>query len=469
LNQPVSRFVAATLIAATTIATPRPVVAADVAGNTAVLPVGTELGEEAFYRPQEVFRSESSGGRKSYLVALGDVAFNSPLLLGGAARQAGMSCNTCHVNGTTNAHLFIPGASTAPGTFDITGHLFNAKADNGVLDPLTTPSLRGAHLLSPYGHDGRTSSLRDFTHNVIVNEFGGAEPPGETLDALITYIEDIDFVPNRRLGPGGQLTGEKSDEERRGEALFNKPFKHDPNLSCAGCHVPDQGFVDHRQHDVGSGGKFKTPTLLNANFNGPYFHDGRYTSYAQLVGHFDRVFYLGLTAQDRRDLVAYLQAIGDGEQGLVPDDIQAHLKEISDFSSVLDTAIPQHDAGAQTLALDTLDRELRDLTERFPDRKSATVSGGVQERGKARGMLKAAVLSLHEIDMAGRTGGSDAAMAALSRFRESVAAAVPSLEAAAPWSLFDRQVHDTHFAALRQLLRAATDPALAPKRPVDIE
>ena len=83
-------------------------------------------------------------------------------------------------------------------------------------------------------------------------------------------------------------------------------------MSCAGCHIPSAAFVDHRQHDVGTGGLFKTPTLRNADFNAPYFHDGRFDSYDQVVAHFDRVFELGLTAQDQKDLVAYLTAVGDG-------------------------------------------------------------------------------------------------------------------------------------------------------------
>ncbi len=83
------------------------------------------------------------------------------------------------------------------------------------------------------------------------------------------------------------------ESERRGEALFMKPFPNDPNMSCATCHVPSAAFVDHRQHDVGSGGLFKTPTLMNANYNAPYFHDGRYDTYEQVVAHFDRVFGLG--------------------------------------------------------------------------------------------------------------------------------------------------------------------------------
>ena len=305
--------------------------AAEFTGNASLLPSGTELGDEAFEQPREVFRSETGGGRKSYLINLGDIAFSSPLILGGPARRAGISCNTCHINGTTNPRLYIPGLSTQSGTFDTTGHLFNPKSDNGVLDPLSIPSLRGAHLLAPYGHDGRTVSLHDFVHDVVVNEFAGAEPSPEVLEAIVAYIEDIDFVPNRRLGQLGKLTGPMSESEKRGEALFYQRFPHNPTLSCAGCHEPLGAFVDHHQHDVGSGGLFKTPTLLNANFNAPYFHDGRYTSYAQVVGHFDRIFYLGLSARDRQDLVAYLEAIGDGEQALSANSIETRVKEISDF------------------------------------------------------------------------------------------------------------------------------------------
>src|SRR3984957_19931178 len=442
---------------------------ADFGGNASLLPAGTELGEEAFDQPREVFRSESSGGRKSYLVNLGDVAFTSPLILGGPARRAGISCNTCHINGTTNPRLYIPGLSTQSGNFDTTGHLFNPKADNGVLDPLTIPSLRGAHLLAPYGHDGRTLSLHDFVHNVIVNEFAGAEPSPEVLDAIVAYIEDIDFVPNRRLGPVGKITGPMSESEKHGEALFYQPFPHNPTLSCAGCHEPLGAFVDHRQHDVGSGGLFKTPTLLNANFNAPYFHDGRYTSYAQVVGHFDRVFYLGLSAGDRQDLVAYLEAIGDAEQALLPDDVATRLKEISDFMSVLDTAVPEHNVAMVALTLDTIDRELRDLTEQFPERKSSIVAAGVEQRGQARSTLKYLVLSLHQINSAMGSGHFDEAAADLAHSREMLSAAVPVLEASEPWSLFNRQIHDAHFAAVRQLYRSAIDPALAPRRRYDTD
>src|SRR5215813_477477 len=189
-------------------------------GDQAVLPAGSELNEDALDVPREVLHSEYRGDRTSYVVALGDLAFNSPAILGDVARRANISCGTCHVNGASNAKLFVPGMSTRPGNFDTTGPLFNPKADNHVLDPVRIPSLRGARYLAPYGHDGRMASLRDFVRNVVVNEFAGPEPSTATLDALVAYIQEIDFLPNQKLGARGRLNESANEAERRGEALF---------------------------------------------------------------------------------------------------------------------------------------------------------------------------------------------------------------------------------------------------------
>ena len=422
-------------------------------GDQTTLPAKTELNEDALDRPREVFRSEATGG-KSYLVNLGNLAFSSPGIFGGVARQAGMSRGSCHINGAGNAKFFMPKMSTRPGNFDTTGSLFNPKADNFTLDPVRIPSLRGARYLAPYGHDGRMSSLRDFVRNVIVAEFAGPEPSPVIVDAIVAYIHDIDFLPNPSLGPGGRLIGQINDAERRGEALFMKPFPHDPALSCAGCHVPSAAFVDHQQHDVGSGGLFKTPTLRNADFNAPYFHDGRFDNYGQVVAHFDRVFDLGLSAQDRSDLVAYLTAVGDGVQPYEHDGARATLKEINDFTTVLGAAISENDKDIIALAVDTIGSELRELTERYPDRKNTSVSGGQQERILARAGLKELVLMLRRIDMAAAEGRSSDAAAEYRNYRNLMAAAVPALLAnAEPWSLFNSAVHDAHYAALRQVLQ----------------
>jgi cytochrome c peroxidase len=430
-------------------------VAFPVDGAQTVLPAGTELNEDALDLPHEVFHSEAMGGRRSYLVNLGDMAFNAPGILGGVARQAGISCGTCHVNGASNPKLFIPGMSSRPGNFDTSGPLFNPKADNLVLDPVRIPSLRGARYLAPYGNDGRTASLRDFIRNVIVVEFAGPEPSSAVLDGLVAYISDIDFLPNSSLGPGGKLNANTNDAERRGEALFNRPFPHDPTLSCAGCHIPSGAFVDHLQHDVGSGGLYKTPTLLDADFNAPYFHDGRFDTFDQVVSHFDRKFDLGFSAGEKADLVAYLTAVGDGVRPYDREGAAGTLREASNFVSVLATAIPAHDNEIISLAVDAVGGELRDLTEHIPDRRDTTVAGGANERNLARSALKEAVLILRRIGINADAGNYNDAASEYSNYNRLMAVGIPTIVINAErWSLFNPAVHDAHYAALRQYLHS---------------
>jgi Di-haem cytochrome c peroxidase len=429
-------------------------------GGQTPLPVGAELDDDALEQPREVFHSEAIGGQKSYLVKFGNMAFNTPAILGGAALQGGISCGTCHVNGASNAKLFIPGASSRPGNFDTSSHLFNPKADDFILDPVRIPSLRGARYLAPYGNDGRTESLRDFVRTVIVDEFVGPDPAPAVLDALVAYIQDIDFLPNPSLGPDGKLTADASEAERRGETLFNKPFPHDPGLSCAVCHLPSGAFVDHRQHNVGSGGLYKTPTLLNADFNAPYFHDGRFDTYDQVVSHFDRRFALGFSVQDQADLVAYLKAIGDGVQANESNGSAAQLQDISDFASVLATAIPAHDNDVISLAVNAVGGDLSDLMDRIPDQGDPVVSGGTKERDLARRALKEVVAILGRIGGDAAAGKYDDAAGEYRKYNYFMTVGIPTvLGNAEPWSLFNPAVRDAHRAALRQQLESKKQSA----------
>jgi cytochrome c peroxidase len=407
------------------------------AGGAHGLPTGTELGQDDPNNPREIFHSEAARGHRSYLSNLGNLAFNSPYTLGDVARDAHVSCATCHVNGAANPRLFIPGLSTRPGTFDTTNSLFNPKTDNGVLDAVTIPSLRGARFLSPYGHDGRTASLRDFVRNVIVNEFSGAEPSAQILDALVAYIEDIDFLPNPNLDKTGHLDAGATQAQQRGQALFNKPFPHDSTLSCASCHMPSAAFVDHRQHDVGSGGLYKTPTLLNADFSSPYFHDGRFDSFGQVVDYFDRAYGLGMSGQDRSDLAEYLTAIGNGvrpEYRLTGSNV---LADINGFASVLEMAISRQDPEVITLAVHSVNDLLEDLAGHYPDPAGRQVGEGMRELALARATIAALMQNLQRIQAdfaAGRNG--EAALEYLNYRKLSFASAPLALQAAEPWSSF---------------------------------
>jgi hypothetical protein len=154
--------------------------------------------------------------------------------------------------------------------------------------------------------------------------------------------------------------------------------------------------------------------------------------------------------------VAYLTAVGGGEQAFEPVSIDAQLLEISHFVGVLDTAIPAHNLEVISLTVDTVGGELRECTEDFPDRKDTSVTGGKAERAKARAALKELVLALRRIDAAATAGKFDEAADAFAAYRGMMAEATSLLKAAEPWSLFNPAVRTAHFAAMRALFQTAT-------------
>jgi hypothetical protein len=196
---------------------------------------------------------------------------------------------------------------------------------------------------------------------------------------------------------------------------------------------------------------FKTPTLLNAAFNAPYFHDGRFNTYGEVIDHFDRVFDLGLTPQDHADLEAYLSAIGDGvrpEYHLTGSNV---LADIVDFSSVLDFAIAGHDREVVALTVRSVSDLLQDLLDQYPDPGGSGPAGGADERRVVRAVITALMQSLHRTGLDVAAARFSQAGGEYSNFRKLAFAAAPSaLQAAERWSLFNPTLHDAHRAALRR-------------------
>lgn len=219
----------------------------------AALPPGSVIANQVPL-PMLVLNFEEQGIDETDLplIAFGDMLFDSPQIFGGPARELALTCSTCHNRSDINNRLFIPGASHQPGAIDVDGAFFNPMFNDHRDDPIDIPSLRGLRFTGPYGRDGRSASLRDFTRNVIVNEFAGAEPTPFMLDALVAYITEFDFLPNPMLTPEGRLTELASDDARRGETIFNQPFEGMDGKSCASCHTPTGNFLDRQAHDIGS-------------------------------------------------------------------------------------------------------------------------------------------------------------------------------------------------------------------------
>ncbi len=322
---------------------PLPGVARDMYPPGKRLPPGFDINKQ-IPRPRQILGMAVRGvdERDTPLIALGDMAFDSALIFGEPARSLAITCNTCHNKGVTNPNFFIPGLSRIPGGMDVSNSFFGAHANNGVFDPLDIPDLRGLRFTAPYGRNGRFGSLREFTRNVIVNEFSGPEPEPILLDALVAYMLEFEFLPNPSLAPDGSLTERASDAAQRGEVLFNRSFEA-MNGSCATCHDPSDHFLDRRRHDVGTveGSEadsrdraLDTPTLLGTRYSAPYFHDGRLATLSQVVAWFNERYALGLSDRQRADLTAYLETVGDGTEAH-EDTVHTLASELEEFDFFL--------------------------------------------------------------------------------------------------------------------------------------
>jgi cytochrome c peroxidase len=121
-----------------------------------------------------------------------------------------------------------------------------------------------------------------------------------------------------------------SEEAKRGFALFNT------KAQCSSCHegwsFTNEGFQDIGlpSEDIGRGKflpdvvkmqhAFKTPGLREIARRSPYMHDGSIATLEQVVDHYDAggvdrpsrsdlMKPLGLTAQEKADLVAFLKTL----------------------------------------------------------------------------------------------------------------------------------------------------------------
>ena len=338
------------------------------------LPPGTNLNDQDPL-PLLALNFEERGFEETNLplVAYGDMLFDSPAIFGEPARSMGIACSTCHNRSDINKDFFIPGVSHQPGAADVDGGFFNPIFNDQRGDSLDIPSLRGIRFTGPYGRDGRFGSLRNFTRNVIVNEFAGEEPTPFMLDALVTYMLEFDWQPNSLLNKDGTLNENAPAAALRGEVLFNTTYDGMGGRSCRTCHIASANFIDRLSHDIGSGNPssefardsaFDTPTLINVAQTAPYMHDGSLATLADVVNWFDGGFDLGLSSQNKADLTAYLEAVGGAD---TPWELFDEEKtrfaldwgELSTFMSTLDTLIPNRDTYHAILLIETVAPDLR--------------------------------------------------------------------------------------------------------------
>lgn len=125
-------------------------------------------------------------------VEVGRAAFHTPVLLGGQAARAGLSCEACHRSGRDNPRFSFPGISGAPGTADVTSSLFSSHRGDGVDDPRVIPDLSGPKTRLKVDQSRDRQALESFIHGLVVEEFDGPEPPPRVLASLAAYVRALD-------------------------------------------------------------------------------------------------------------------------------------------------------------------------------------------------------------------------------------------------------------------------------------
>ncbi|MCH9034985.1 MAG: hypothetical protein IID42_10855, partial [Planctomycetes bacterium] len=124
---------------------PRPLASATYRPDAQIpqrLPPGANINKQ-IPRPRQILNMTERGVDESEtpLIALGDMAFDSPYIFGEPMRSLGMSCNTCHNKGVTNPNFIIPGLSGRPGGMDVSNSFLAGHANNGHFDSLDIPDL----------------------------------------------------------------------------------------------------------------------------------------------------------------------------------------------------------------------------------------------------------------------------------------------------------------------------------------
>ncbi len=157
-----------------------------------------DLAADLTHQPNEC-RSLSHDAALRRSEEVGRIAFRAPLLLGGQAARAGLSCATCHRNGRTNAHFHFPGLSGDAGTADVTASLMSSHRGDGIFNPKPIPDLAGNPSKLKVSRDPQKDDLRRFIHGLITQEFDGPEPPPAVLAGVVAYVTSMS--PGACKGP----------------------------------------------------------------------------------------------------------------------------------------------------------------------------------------------------------------------------------------------------------------------------
>jgi cytochrome c peroxidase len=227
----------------------------------------------------------------------------------------GVACLDCHQNGHTN------GAT----------HLAGDARPQEVRHRVDTPTLRGVNIQRLFGSQRAIKTVEDFTEfeqrgayfdgDPVIAEKKGVNilDRGSQVHFMAEFQEILDFPPAPKLDVSGKLDPAlATPAELRGQTVFFGKG------NCAACHAPPY-YTDNLMHNLHTerffapvminnmralgDGPIKTFSLRGIKDSPPYLHDGRLMTLDDTVEFFNLMLGTKLTAQEKKDLVAFLRAL----------------------------------------------------------------------------------------------------------------------------------------------------------------
>ena len=232
-----------------------------------------------------------------------------------ARPHRGVTCFDCHVNGHSNSTTHLVG--------DIRPQQFRHGLD--------TPSLRGVNIQRLFGSQRALKSIEDFTEFEQRAAYFDGDPVigmkkglnvldrGSQVHFMAEFQALLDFPPAPKLDVFGKLDPALATEaELRGQEIFFDKGR------CGECH-PAPYYTDNLMHNLraerffapqmvngrwaASDGPIKTFPLRGIKDSPPYIHDRRLLTLEDTVEFFNLLTNTQLTAQEKQDLVAFMQAL----------------------------------------------------------------------------------------------------------------------------------------------------------------
>ena len=264
---------------------------------------------------------------RAVLNSWGPGKFDAELLLDGKAFNPQQVTDGV-VTGTN-----VPGATLIPNAFGLAG--FNQHTWTGAWGTVSYWNAFVAALeMRGIGRffDPRLNNAAKFPI-AAANGFADLPHIDPELDRITKKLPELHFyqlaIPAPEPEPGVDFdvaAAERGDELFSGKAKCNdchvEPLWTEPGWNL---HTPAEIGIDSFQADRAPDGVYKTMNLAgifvreNGLFMDPanrgrYYHDGRFKTLLDVVNHYNTHFSLGLTAQEKNDIVEYLKSLPSEEE-----------------------------------------------------------------------------------------------------------------------------------------------------------